>query len=78
MQRGEEEEEEAERLYQTILPLITFVNSGVETYLCYGKRLVASCLGLGEVHPRCPAVAPEPLGTAIVERYAAALGPLGG
>ncbi len=67
----------AERLYRDILPLITFVNSSVEGYLCYGKRLVARRLGLGDVHPRCPAIEPEPQGTEIVERYAAALGPLG-
>jgi len=76
MTRGEEVE--AEALYREILPLITFVNASVEQYLCYGKRLVARRLGLGEVHPRAPAILPTGFGEAVVERYAAGLGPLGG
>jgi dihydrodipicolinate synthase/N-acetylneuraminate lyase len=75
MTRGDEAE--AERLYKEILPLITFINASVEQYLCYGKRLVASRLGLAEFHPRPPAIQPTAFGTAVVERYAAALGPLG-
>ena len=70
-------EEEAERLYREVLPLITFVNASVEQYLCYGKRLVARRLGVEAFHPRAPAVQPTPFGEAIVARYAAGLGPLG-
>jgi 4-hydroxy-tetrahydrodipicolinate synthase len=71
------DEGEAERLYKQILPLITFVNASVEQYLCYGKRLVAKRLGLGEVHPRAPAIRPTAFGEAVALRYAAGLGPLG-
>lgn len=71
------DEAEAERLYREVLPLITFVNASVEQYLCYGKRLIARRLGLGEVHPRAPAVQPTPFGESVVARYAAGLGPLG-
>jgi len=79
MARGAPEgEAEAERLYREILPLITFVNASVEQYLCYGKRLVAHRLGLGEVHPRAPAIRPTGFGVGVLERYAAGLGPLGG
>ena len=75
MARGDEAE--AERLYKEILPLITFVNASVEQYLCYGKRLVARRLGLAVVHARAPAIQPTAFGAAVVERYAAGLGPLG-
>lgn len=66
----------ADRLYAGVLPLITFVNASVEHYLCYGKRLVARRTGLGEVHPRCPAMLPTPFGEAVLARLSAGLGPL--
>ena len=34
-------EEEAERLYEKILPLVTFLMQSVDQFLCYGKRLTA-------------------------------------
>lgn len=61
-------EAEAERLYREILPLITLLMSSIENFLCYGKRLVARRLGIGEVHNRQPAQAPTPFGLAAVER----------
>jgi 4-hydroxy-tetrahydrodipicolinate synthase len=47
-----------------------------EHMLCYGKRLFAQRMGVEAVHPRHPAILPHPFGTAVVERYAAALPPL--
>ena len=74
MKRGDEEE--AERLYRSILPLIVFLMSSIENFLCYGKRVVARRLDLPEPHPRGPAQAPNAFGLATVERHAAALGML--
>jgi 4-hydroxy-tetrahydrodipicolinate synthase len=71
------DEAEAERIHQELLPLIVFLMASVENFLCYGKRLLARRLGLGPVHARAPALQPTPFGLACLERYAAALGPLG-
>jgi hypothetical protein len=49
----------------------------VENFLCYGKRVAARRLGLGEVHDRPPAQPPTAFGLASAERYAAGLGPYG-
>jgi 4-hydroxy-tetrahydrodipicolinate synthase len=68
-------EDEAERLYREILPLIVFLMQSVETFLCYGKRLTARRLGLGPVHDRTPALPPTEFGLACLERLAAKLGP---
>ena len=68
-----EDDEEAERQYGKILPLITFLMQSVDQFLCYGKRLTARRIGLGEVHDRQPAQAPTPFGLACLERHAAAL-----
>lgn len=67
MQAGNEDE--AERLYAEVLPLITFLMQSVDQFLCYGKRLTARRLGLGEVHDREPCQGPTELGLAILERY---------
>jgi dihydrodipicolinate synthase/N-acetylneuraminate lyase len=71
MARGDEAE--AERLYRLILPLIVFLMQSVPQALCYGKRLAARRLGLGEVHDREPCQRPVPLGLRAMERYGAAL-----
>jgi 4-hydroxy-tetrahydrodipicolinate synthase len=73
MRRGDEDE--AERLYREILPAIAFVMQGVDSLICYGKRLVAARMGGVVVHDRAPALAPTPFGEAIVARLAAELGP---
>lgn len=67
----------AEELYRRVLPLITFVNSSVEHYLCYGKRLVAQRIGLDTVHARTPSLPPTDFGMQTLARLAAGLGPLG-
>ncbi|MGI9506342.1 MAG: dihydrodipicolinate synthase family protein, partial [Geminicoccaceae bacterium] len=67
-------ETEAERQYEKILPLITFLMQSVDQFLCYGKRLTARRLGLGPVHDRKPCQHPTDLGTAIFERYSRELG----
>lgn len=69
-------EQEAERLYAQILPMIVFVFQSLDSFLCYGKRIAARRLGLGPVHDRSPALAPTATGLAWAERYASALPPL--
>jgi 2-keto-3-deoxy-L-arabinonate dehydratase len=74
MQTGRaEDEEEAERLYAAILPLITFLMQSIDRFLCYGKRLTAKRIGAPEVHDRQPAEAPSAFGLACMERHAAVL-----
>lgn len=67
---------EAERLHETVLPLLTYVMASPEHMLCYGKRLYARRIGVEEVHPRHPCITPHEFGTAIVDRYSAKLPPL--
>ena len=74
MRRGDEAE--AERLYREILPLITFMMSSIDTFICYGKRLTARRLGIAEVHDRAPCQQPSAFGLAMLERLGAGLGPL--
>jgi 4-hydroxy-tetrahydrodipicolinate synthase len=69
------DEAEAERLYANVLPLITFLMQSVDQFLCYGKRLTARRLGLGEVHDREPCQRPTELGLAVLQRYGQDLGP---
>jgi 2-keto-3-deoxy-L-arabinonate dehydratase len=65
--------DQAEALYREVLPLLTFIMQSMDQFLCYGKRLIARRLGLGEVHDRAPAQAPTPFGLACLERHAAPL-----
>jgi 2-keto-3-deoxy-L-arabinonate dehydratase len=71
-----DDEAQAERIYREVLPAIVFVMQSLDTLLCYGKRLAALRLGLGEVNDRQPALAPTQFGLACVRRYADVLGPL--
>lgn len=66
-------EDDAERLYAGILPLVTFLMQSVDQFLCYGKRLTAQRLGLGKVYDREPCQHPTELGLAVIERYGQAL-----
>jgi dihydrodipicolinate synthase/N-acetylneuraminate lyase len=68
-----EDEAEAERLYAALAPLILFLMQSVDQFLCYGKRLTASRLGLGPVHDRAPAQSPTAFGLACLARHAEVL-----
>ena len=72
------DDEEAERLYGEILPLIVFTMQSIDQFLCYGKRVTARRLGLGEVFDREPCQRPTPLGLAIAARCSAGLQPFTG
>lgn len=69
-------EDEAERRYREILPLITFMMSSIDTFICYGKRIVARRLGIETVHDRAPCQRPTEFGLAMSERLSRGLGPL--
>ncbi len=68
-----EAETEAERLYRGILPLIAFMMSSIDTFVCYGKRITARRLGIADVHDRAPCQAPTSFGLAMTERFLAEL-----
>lgn len=72
------EEAEADRQYADLLPLLHFLMQGIDHLLCYGKRLAARRLGLGEVFDRTPAVQPTPFGLAVTERWSRRLPALPG
>ena len=74
MQTGRPEDAAAaERLYAQLAPLIVFLMQSVDQFLCYGKRLTARRIGLGEVHDRAPAQAPTAFGLDCLVRHAAVL-----
>jgi len=76
MRRGTPEGEvEAERLYREILPLIVFMMTSIDTFICYGKRVVARRLGIEHVFDRAPAQRPTEFGLLMMQRLAAALQP---
>jgi 4-hydroxy-tetrahydrodipicolinate synthase len=72
MARGEEEE--ADRAFAEILPLLSFLMGSIDLLLCYGKRLTARRLGLGEVYDRVPAQRPTPFGLEVMNRWSKDLG----
>ncbi len=69
---------EAERLHRDLLPLIVFMMTSVENFVCYGKRLLATRLGLAEEagRGRPPAQQPTAFGMEIMRHWAKHLGPL--
>ena len=73
LQGDEQSVANAETLYRDVLPLLTFLMQSMDQILCYGKRLLAKRIGLGEVHDRAPAQAPTEFGLACLERHVARL-----
>lgn len=71
-------EDEAERLYASIAPLIAFAIQSVPTFLCYGKRVTAWRMGLPEIVDRAPVLRPTEFGLACARRFADRLGPYPG
>jgi 4-hydroxy-tetrahydrodipicolinate synthase len=60
--------EEAEQLHARVLPLVLFMTQSVPGMLCYGKRLFAERIGIGEVHGRAPEMQPTAFGLSEVRR----------
>lgn len=79
MSKGDAEStREAERLHRELLPLIVFMMTSVENFVCYGKRLLAMRLGLDieAGRGRSPAQQPTAFGLDCMRHWAASLGPL--
>jgi 2-keto-3-deoxy-L-arabinonate dehydratase len=77
MQRGDARSvERAEALYRDVLPLIVFLMSSIDTFICYGKRILGRRLGIDEVFDRAPAQRSSAFGLRMAERLASSLGPL--
>jgi 2-keto-3-deoxy-L-arabinonate dehydratase len=73
LQGDEHSAARAEALYREVLPLLSFLMQSMDQILCYGKRLLARRLDLGEVCDRAPAQGPTAFGLACLERHAARL-----
>jgi 2-keto-3-deoxy-L-arabinonate dehydratase len=69
-------QQEAEAIYRDILPAIVFTMQSLDTLVCYGKRLAARRLGLGDVHDRAPFLAPDTFGLQCLQRFASHFTPL--
>jgi 4-hydroxy-tetrahydrodipicolinate synthase len=70
-------DEEADRLYAEVLPLLVFLMESIDTFLVYGKVVLGRRLGLAETAARPPASPATAFGLALAARYADRLGPLG-
>ncbi len=64
----------ADRAFTEILPLLSFLMGSIDHLLCYGKRLTARRLGMGDVHDRVPALQPSPFGLEVMNRWSKDLG----
>jgi 4-hydroxy-tetrahydrodipicolinate synthase len=69
------EEQDADRMFAEILPLLSFLMLGIEHFVCYGKRLAARRLGIGSVHDRMPAQHPTDFGLEALARWSTVLEP---
>ena len=68
--------DEAEKLYQKLIPAIAFAMQGLGTFLLYGKLIAAHRLGLSPSTLRVPSDRPTEAGLEWTKRFANALGPL--
>ncbi len=69
-----DDEVEAELCFQSLLPLLVFLMESIPHLLCYGKRLAARRMALGEVFDRAPAQAPTEYGLDLLDRLSVNLG----
>jgi 2-keto-3-deoxy-L-arabinonate dehydratase len=66
--------DEAERLYESVLPLLVFLMDSMATFLTYGKVVLGLRLGITETAPRRPSAPPTRFGVETARRYAEKLG----
>src|SRR3546814_1343519 len=67
----------ADAAFKEVLPLLHFLISSIDHLMCYGKRLAARRIGLGEVQDRGPAHRPHPAGLRVLDHWSRDLGRLG-
>ena len=65
----------ADAIYRTVAPAVIFEMQGIETLICYGKRLFGARAGF-KVVDRAPALRPTPAGLRLVKKHADELGPM--
>ncbi|MDE0114569.1 MAG: dihydrodipicolinate synthase family protein [Albidovulum sp.] len=65
----------ANAIYRTVAPAIIFEMQGIETLICYGKRLFCARAGF-KIVDRAPALRPTAAGLRLVKKYADELGPM--
>ncbi|MFM8608074.1 MAG: dihydrodipicolinate synthase family protein [Hyphomicrobiales bacterium] len=68
--------DEAEALYQKLIPAIAFAMQGLGAFLLYGKLIAAHRLGIDPSALRVPTDRPTEAGLEWTKRFADALGPL--
>jgi len=68
--------DQAEALYQQVLPAIVFVMQSLDTLICYGKRIAAWRMGFDVEHDRNANIQPTQFGLEAARRFAQTLGPL--
>jgi 2-keto-3-deoxy-L-arabinonate dehydratase len=66
--------DDAEKLYQGILPLLIVLMETMDTFLVYGKHVLGHRLGIRETDTRIPHTPPSAFGLEMMRRYAAAAG----
>jgi 2-keto-3-deoxy-L-arabinonate dehydratase len=66
----------AEKLYAKVLPLLVLLMESMDTFLVYGKPVLAHRLGITETLPRLPSTPATKFGLAVAKRYAQMLGKL--
>ena len=69
----EDDQVNAQALYERILPSIVFVMQSLDALTCYGKRIAAWRMGFDVEHDR--GMRPTAFGLSCARRFAAALGP---
>ncbi|MEQ8398093.1 dihydrodipicolinate synthase family protein [Thalassobaculum sp.] len=69
-------DDEADAAFKEVLPLLHFLMSTIDHLMCYGKRLAARRIDLGEVYDRGPAQAPHPVGMRVLDHWSKGLGRL--
>ncbi|HVY99913.1 MAG TPA: dihydrodipicolinate synthase family protein [Dongiaceae bacterium] len=68
--------DEAERLYESILPLLIVLMETMDTFLVYGKHVLAHRFGIHATETRIPFTPPTAFGLEMMRRYSAAAGPV--
>lgn len=68
---------EAEKLHQSILPMIQFALHSPAHMLVYGKRMFAMRAGIKTVHPRAPALTPNDYNLGVAKAFVDQLPALG-
>ncbi|WP_119461094.1 dihydrodipicolinate synthase family protein [Rhodospirillaceae bacterium SYSU D60014] len=67
-------QDQAERLYHELLPMLVFLMDSIDNFLVYGKRVLGHRLGIPETDVRPPLTPPTTFGLSMAKLYADRLG----